>query len=653
MTCKPLSVRYTLYVYLCGLLFFTLFRLLFIALHAEETEHIPGLPEKLIYTLFTGLRFDTVVSGYILLLPYFCLSVATTMGTLRKWQFRTIHSGLCIVYLLSFLLCAADIPFFGYYGSRLNVTVLNWTGSPSFVVKMILQDYSYRLFLLLFISVALIFLHVMRNIYRSFLQALTKGERTIPAVASCTVFAGVMLLGIRGRTDEKSPILPGTAGFCESAFLNEAGLNPMFTFFWSLADAAKPENQELLLVANDSALFNTRRLLGIDTCEDGITRTVNTNSRQHNYNVVLVIMESMSAYYMQHMGNKLNLTPTLDTLANGGIYFSNFYSAGIHTYNGIFSTLYGHPAVMGKHTMEGAVIPSYLGLPATLKARGYDNIYFTTHDDQFDNVSGFLLHNHFHKIISKDDYDADKIRSTLGVSDHDMFSYAVPYITRSSEHGRPFFATLMTASNHPPYIVPAEVPFHPRHTEISEGCVEYADWAIGYFMRLASGTSWYRNTIFVFTGDHGTLDGPVYGPVHLAFNRVPCIIYAPGIGLQPGVISTPGGQIDISATVAGLLGGTYTDGTMGLDLLRHQRRWAAFSQDDKIVVADTDKIYIWQHHGQQYLYDMISGEDILQQQSECMDSMKLFGFSMVQTAQVLRQHYLIPDKHVHRSAALP
>ena len=51
-------------------------------------------------------------------------------------------------------------------------------------------------------------------------------------------------------------------------------------------------------------------------------------------------MESMSANYMKRFGNKHNLTPFLDSLSQQSWFFTNAYSAGIHTNNGIFSTLY-------------------------------------------------------------------------------------------------------------------------------------------------------------------------------------------------------------------------------------------------------------------------------------------------------------------------
>ncbi|NIW79842.1 MAG: sulfatase-like hydrolase/transferase, partial [Calditrichae bacterium] len=67
-------------------------------------------------------------------------------------------------------------------------------------------------------------------------------------------------------------------------------------------------------------------------------------------NVILVLMENMSAGKMGIFGNPAHLTPHLDSLATHQSYFfNNFYSSGIHTFTGIYSTLFGFPPLLSKH----------------------------------------------------------------------------------------------------------------------------------------------------------------------------------------------------------------------------------------------------------------------------------------------------------------
>ena len=103
----------------------------------------------------------------------------------------------------------------------------------------------------------------------------------------------------------------------------------------------------------------------------------------------------MSAAKMGRYGSKDNLTPSLDSLALQGLCFDNIYTAGIHTYNGVFGTLFSFPALAMQHPMKASNMLKYNGIAATLKQYDYQTVYFTTHDGQFDNVEGFLYHNSF------------------------------------------------------------------------------------------------------------------------------------------------------------------------------------------------------------------------------------------------------------------
>lgn len=640
----PVSIRYILSVYVLGLCFFTSYRGLLLAINFQQLSGIPDKWKLIASSMLMGFRFDTTVSGYLLVLPLLLLLIAKFGQLLKNWLFTAVHTFICILYIPCLFVCAADIPFYNNYSNCINVTILNWTGSPMFMIKMIWQDRAFMGYFMLFLVSAVLFVFFMHRLYKRFKPVLLtpgqhlKGTIYVRNISVSLLFIGIMLLAIRGRTDEKSPIVPGTAYTSNYNLPNQAGLNPVFNLMWSWTDGWKDENKPLSLINDSTALQNVRTALHLPDTAHSIYRTIINATPQQNYNVVLVLMESMTASYMHFFGNGYNLTPNLDSLALHGYCFSNFYSAGIHTFNGIFSTLYGYPALMAHHTMEGAVIPHYTGLPCLFSGRGYETIYFTTHDDQFDNAGGFLRTNCMHTVISKKDYPANEIVSTLGVPDHYMFGYSVPVLNKLHDNRRPFFAVFMTSSNHNPYVVPPHINFTPRHTDVRGGCVEYADWAIGDFMKKAAAMPWYNNTIFVFLGDHGTYDGMSYNGFPFAYSHIPCIIYSPMLRTNPQVITTPAGQIDVFPTIAGMLGGNYTNNTMGVDILHGGRKWIFFSQDDKIAVADTSYLYVWQKTGPEAMYTLASNDAILQRKRMKADSMKTYAFSMIQAAQWLRNN---------------
>ena len=105
------------------------------------------------------------------------------------------------------------------------------------------------------------------------------------------------------------------------------------------------------------------------------------------------------------------------------------------------------------------------------------------------------------KFYAQEDYPRDKVVNLSVFQMITSFLYALPIINQRARSGKPFFATILTVSNHPPYIIPPD--FHPKSKQIEDQIVEYADWSIGKFMAEARKQPWFAHTLFVFVGDHG------------------------------------------------------------------------------------------------------------------------------------------------------
>jgi len=318
----------------------------------------------------------------------------------------------------------------------------------------------------------------------------------------------------------------------------------------SYLDSLDPDNESISLMDNEEAVKNVRKYYHITNTEyaSPIARKIIPDSISANKpNVIVVIMESMSAAKMKRYGNTDNLTPFLDSLSMHSVYFDKYYTAGEHTFNGVFSTLFSFPALYRFHPLKQ--IKQYMGIAYTLKNIGYSTSYFTTHDGQFDNIEGFLHANYFDHIISQSNYPNEEVKTTLGVPDDFMFRFSMPILNDFSQSGKPFFAAFMTASDHGPYYIPEY--FKPHTSDIKKQIVEYADWSLGRFIQLARKQKWFDNTIFVFTADHGAALKVSY-PIPLNYHHSPLIIYAPKL-LEPKTYENISGQIDIFPTIMGLI----------------------------------------------------------------------------------------------------
>jgi phosphoglycerol transferase MdoB-like AlkP superfamily enzyme len=184
-------------------------------------------------------------------------------------------------------------------------------------------------------------------------------------------------------------------------------------------------------------------------------------------------------------------------------------------------------------------------------------------------MQGFLMSNGMMRIYSVFDYASDEKLSTLGVPDHVMFDHAVEFI-KSNHAGKRFFATLLTASNHGPWKIP-DVPFD--RVSASDGradplnAFKYSDWALGHFVRKIENDPAFAHTLIIVTGDNGTLVNPVHDP-DLSQYEIPILIYDTDHRIGSGKrINRLGSQVDILATVMGLLQLNYDDQSFGSDLL--------------------------------------------------------------------------------------
>jgi phosphoglycerol transferase MdoB-like AlkP superfamily enzyme len=153
-----------------------------------------------------------------------------------------------------------------------------------------------------------------------------------------------------------------------------------------------------------------------------------------------------------------------------------------------------------------------------------------------------------------------------GVADEDLYTLALDEFDQAYVTGKPFFAHVMTTSNHRPYTFPADRGPWPQGQR--DSAVAYTDWAIGDFLRRARAKPWFRDTVFVITADHcASSAGKAALPVFRY--HIPMWIHAPG-HVAPGRYTGMMSQIDIGPTVLGLLGMDYRSQFYGADVFQRE-----------------------------------------------------------------------------------
>ncbi len=647
---RPLS--YLLSIHVLALVALSLLRIVFFCtVRHQLTPDVAGHPFLVATAFLRGVWFDNVIASYLMALP---LVVVCAMGCFGWWKrpvYRCLNVWFGTWYALVFMASAGNTPYFDYFSKMLNASIWNWAEYGGTTLGMIFGEASYYLHIAVYFLVTIGFCFALSRLRKRYIaedaRAVAAASQKSSAhkwgmvgakvIVSLALF-GLCFLGIRGRLGY-NPIKVSAAYFCTSPVLNNLGVNPMFSLLNSTLDEMRPENRTLHLMPNAEAISKVQQLYGrkgIDGISPIAREVRPVGGAPTGQNVVIVLMESMSAKLMEHFGNNEHLTPHLDSLFNHSLSFSNCYSAGNHTNHGLYATLYSFPSIMFRNAMKGSDIPVYTGLPNTLKKAGYSTLFFMTHESQYDNMNAFFRTNGYDEIYSQENYPKDKIVNHFGVADDYLFTYALPVLRKHAATGKPFFATLLTISNHPPYVVPKA--FQDKRLTAEKQIVRYADHCIGDFMEKVSKESWAKNTIFVFLGDHGKLLGEADCEIPESFNHIPLIIHSNC--LKAETRTQFAGQVDVAPTLLGLLRIPYVQNNFGLDLLNDAPRPAAFYTADKTIAArDEKRLYVYNAElKKEYAYDLIDGKPRECTMSKDFKSLKNYVFSLLQTTEYMVQH---------------
>lgn len=647
-------LAYLCAVHVSALVLMSLFRIEFyLSVRAQLPADVAANVAWTARAFLNGLWFDNVIACYVSALPLLAVFVVSLLRLWRGWMLRAFNVWFGVCYALIFMAEAGNIPYFAYFSKLLNASIWNWAAYGGTTLGLMFGEASYYLYIFSYFAALAGFctaLYYFRKHFGNFTADEVRREKARPCTAAyllrvavpSLVLSGACFLGIRGRLGY-NPIKVSAAYFCTNPVLNNLGVNPMFCLLNSTLDNLRPENRTLRLMDDSQAVARVQQMYG-RTGIKGISPLavrVRPEGEPLRRNVVIVLMESMSAKLMVHFGNTKRLTPHLDSLYDRSLSFANCYSAGNHTNHGLYATLYSFPSIMFRNAMKGSDIPVYSGLPTVLKQQGYSTMFFMTHEGQYDNMNAFFRTNGYDEVYAQENYPRSAVVNHFGVPDDFLFSYALPVLRRHAATGRPFMATLLTISNHPPYVVPER--FRSAGLAPEEQIVRYADDCIGRFMQAAAREPWYRNTVFVFLGDHGKLVGNADCELPESFNHIPLIFH--GAGIDAREVEGFAGQVDVTPTLLGLLRVPYVQNNFGVDLLQHTRP-AAFYTADKTIAARNERcLYVYSvENDKEFCYNLSPDAPPAPcAMSPAFAELKNYLFPLLQAAEYMVQNGMTTD----------
>lgn len=291
-------------------------------------------------------------------------------------------------------------------------------------------------------------------------------------------------------------------------------------------------------------------------------------------NVVLILVESLRAYELGAYGAPVSFTPNLDRLAREGMMFKNYYAVGSQTIRGecaIHSSF--NPNAAGGPIYSVKPDLSMVTLPMALKRNGYKTSWIGSTPPHITKKFNFLSQ-HGIDAFDKDVPKPYKVFG-MGAGDEYLMDYAFDLLLKKEG---PFFAEIMTLSNHFPF--DGEFPTNDRVPKV-EGeefyqkytkSVYYTDYCLGKFFEKVRKSPLAKNTVFIITGDHGIWFYPeqikdVVMKQEIYF-RGPLIFWSPS-HIKPQVIDTLASQLDVTPTILDMLNIHEPNAFLGSSLFRN------------------------------------------------------------------------------------
>ena len=593
-TQSPL-IRFHLKTISLSLVIYSLFRLAYWISFNDSNNPIPT--NELIQSFYLGLKFDLRLI-LLILLPVFMFGWIRAFNPIINNTARTAWlSYLTLMFSITVFYYFASFINYSYLHKPLDASVLRFAEDFSISLNMMWQSYPIVWLVIGLLLLTLKYNYLLRNINKKNTELLSTSpitqapkrkwwQQTLFVTACIFIY----IFGLFGKFSYY-PLRWSDAFATTHPFAPAVAINPVVHFFDTLKnktinfDIAKTRSS-YNLIADYLGVQNKTDLSKDKKIPLNYTRTITTAGplATKRPNVVMIYLESFASYKTGVFGNKLNPTPHFDNIANNGLFFTRLYTPHTGTARSVFTGITGIPDVeLNRTSTRNPLIVNQHTLVNAFK--NYSKHYFLGGSANWGNIRGLLSHNIDELTLHEEgSYHADRV-DVWGISDLDLFIEANEVLKK---HKDPFFSIIQTSGNHRPYTIPEKnYGFkYIKQTEddlkrngfISEkeyNSFRFMDHSIGHFMALARKEKYYDNTVFVFFGDHG-ISG--YGGEHtpsfdsdfdLTGLHVPFVIYAPKL-LAAQKINRVASEVDILPTLAALVTQSYTNTTLGCDLLNHQ-----------------------------------------------------------------------------------
>lgn len=432
---------------------------------------------------------------------FFCLVLSIPYFFLKKENKNRYL--FCLVFVIV-LICFCNAIYYNYYNSFASITFLsliftNYDTGGTNVTKNIIN---FPMFLTLVFPLIMTVLYYKK--YRNRGKETVRKEKKIIFISILVVL--VLLVSMLRSVDYKRLHTQWNREYLVSRF----GL-----YIYQLNDIIKTVEPSISpLLGSDQAYLNMQNYF-----EGKNKKQVNEyTSKFAGKNIIVIHYESMQQIAMNTKFNGKEVTPVLNKLAKEGLYFNNFYSqvsAGTSSDSEFTFSTSLMPVNSGTVFIYHAD-KTYVSIPKLLKEKGYYTFSMHANNGVFWNRKVMHKNLGYDIMYDRSSYVIDETIG-FGLTDKSFYRQSVPIIKEISTKNSPFYATIITLSNHTPFseidkfgdfkvtktVNGKEYPYM-ENTKLGnyfKSC-HYADTQLGLFINLLDKEGLLDNTVLVIYGDH-------------------------------------------------------------------------------------------------------------------------------------------------------
>ncbi len=549
-------------------------------------------------TCFYGLRFDafsiTVANSLFIVLSLLPINHFT------KKYYQHI---LKIIFLISNTVFLAfnfiDVAYLPFIKKRSTSEIFEQMAGQSDLSKLIPQFLKDFWWVLLFFLISVYLLYKLYNriqINVSPSYTLKPFKQWLLIVLLFVISIGIGVLFVRGGLQRVPIDVVNASAVCKPHEVPLV-LNTPFTIIKSISQS-KLKPYHFYSEAELKELYNP-----IHHFKDSVFKP---------QNVVVLILESFSKEYTK-LGRVKSITPFLDSLMDKSLVFTNGFSNGTKSIEGIPAILSSLPSLMPNPFINSVYAYNKQTSFATLlKSKGYETAFFHGGINGTMNFTDWAPSAQYNHYFGRNEYDNEAdFDGYWGIWDEPFLQYS---ILKMNEFKQPFHSAIFTLSSHHPYFVPEKYKNTFPKTELENAeSIGYADHSLKLFFESAKKTAWYNNTLFILTADHAGISGHPFFANPVGNLTIPILFFKPNNSIA-GTNAKVFSQMDILPSAMNLLGynqpffafgESFTSQKQGHACFFNQGSHYTFEDTMAFMFNDTQLIQVYNYHRDSALYQNV------------------------------------------------